>query len=129
MPAAAAVKVMVVDDQPSMRALAKQTLASLGFRDIRDCGSADDALAQLKAQPAHVIISDYNMPGMDGLQFLAAVRADATIGKSVFIMLTGAADTEVVQKALALKANNFVAKPFTAATLKERIERVIGPLA
>jgi two-component system, chemotaxis family, chemotaxis protein CheY len=126
MPAAAAVKIMVVDDQPSMRALARQALNALGFRQVRDCGSAADALTALREAPAHVILSDYNMPEMDGLQFLAAIRGDPQLQKLIFIMLTGAADQGIVQQALALKANNFIAKPFTPATLKERIEQVIG---
>ena len=68
------------------------------------------------------------MPDMDGLQFLEEVRKDPLIGKTVFIMLTGSADKEVVQKAAALGVNNYVVKPFSPATLKEKIERVFGEL-
>lgn len=128
MPAAAAIKVMVVDDQTSMRAMIRRALQDLGFKDIRDKGSATEALAAIKSDRVHLIISDYNMPEMDGLEFLEAVRKDEVIGKTVFIMLTGSADKEVVQKAAALGVNNYVVKPFAPAALKEKIERVFGEL-
>ncbi len=128
MPAASAIRVMVVDDQTSMRAMIRRALQDLGFKDIRDKPSAVEALPAIKADRVHLVISDYNMPDMDGLQFLEAVRRDATIGKTVFIMLTGSADKEVVQKAAALGVNNYVVKPFAPAALKEKIERVFGEL-
>jgi two-component system, chemotaxis family, chemotaxis protein CheY len=128
MPAASAIKVMVVDDQTSMRAMIRRTLQDLGFKDVRDKGAANEALAAVKADRVHLIISDYNMPEMDGLEFLQAVRADPVIGKTVFIMLTGSADKEIVQKAAALGVNNYVVKPFAPAALKEKIERVFGEL-
>lgn len=128
MTAASAIKVMVVDDQTSMRAMIRRTLQDLGFKDIRDKAGPVEALEAIKADRVHLVISDYNMPDMDGLQFLEAVRKDPVIGKTVFIMLTGSADKEVVQKAAALGVNNYVVKPFSAATLKEKIERVFGEL-
>lgn len=128
MPAASAIKVMVVDDQTSMRAMIRRTLQDLGFKDVRDKSGAVEALAAVKADRVHLIISDYNMPDMDGLEFLQAVRADPVIGKTVFIMLTGSADRELVQKAAALGVNNYVVKPFAPAALKEKIERVFGEL-
>ena len=128
MPAAAAIKVMVVDDQTSMRAMIRRALQDLGFKDVRDKPSAQEALAAVKSDRVHLIISDYNMPEMDGLQFLEAVRIDAVIGKTVFIMLTGSSDKEIVQKAAALGVNNYVVKPFAPAALKEKIERVFGEL-
>ncbi|HWU94736.1 MAG TPA: response regulator [Sphingomonas sp.] len=128
MPAAAAIKVMVVDDQTSMRAMIRRALQDLGFKDVRDKGSAPEALSAIKTDRVHLVISDFNMPEMDGLQFLEAVRTDPVIGKTVFIMLTGSADKEIVQKAAALGVNNYVVKPFAPAALKEKIERVFGEL-
>jgi two-component system chemotaxis response regulator CheY len=129
MPAAAAIRVMVVDDQTSMRAMIRRTLQDLGFKDIRDKAGPVEALTAIRADRVHLIISDYNMPDMDGLQFLEEVRKDAVIGKTVFIMLTGSADRQIVQKAAALGVNNYVVKPFSAAALKEKIERVFGELS
>lgn len=128
MPAASAIKVMVVDDQTSMRAMIRRTLQDLGFRDVRDKPSAIEALPSVKADRVHLIISDYNMPDMDGLEFLQAVRGDPVIGKTVFIMLTGSSEKSVVQKAAELGVNNYVVKPFAPAALKEKIERVFGEL-
>jgi two-component system chemotaxis response regulator CheY len=128
MPAAAAIKVMVVDDQTSMRAMIRRALQDLGFKDVRDKAGAQEALASIKTDRVHLVISDFNMPEMDGLQFLEAVRTDPVIGKTVFIMLTGSADKEIVQKAAALGVNNYVVKPFAPAALKEKIERVFGEL-
>jgi two-component system chemotaxis response regulator CheY len=128
MPAAAQIKVMVVDDQTSMRAMIRRALQDLGFKDVRDKPSAPEALSSVKSDRVHLIISDYNMPEMDGLQFLEAVRTDPVIGKTVFIMLTGSSDKEIVQKAAALGVNNYVVKPFAPAALKEKIERVFGEL-
>lgn len=128
MPAAAAIKVMVVDDQASMRAMIRRALQDLGFKDVRDKPGAVEALAAVRSDRVHLIISDYNMPDMDGLQFLSEVRSDPVIGKTVFIMLTGSAERELVQKAAALGVNNYVVKPFAPAALKEKIERVFGEL-
>ncbi|HEU0066183.1 MAG TPA: response regulator [Sphingomonas sp.] len=129
MPAASQIKVMVVDDQASMRAMIRRSLQDLGFRDVRDKAAAPEALAAIKTDRVHLVISDYNMPEMDGLQFLEEVRKDAVIGKTVFIMLTGSSDRELVQKAAALGVNNYLVKPFTPAALKDKIERVFGALA
>ncbi|HEX8420001.1 response regulator [uncultured Sphingomonas sp.] len=129
MPAASAIKVMVVDDQASMRAMIRRSLQDLGFRDVRDKGAAAEALASIKSDRVHLIISDFNMPEMDGLELLKAVREDPVIGKTVFIMLTGSSDRDLVQKAAALGVNNYLVKPFAPAALKDKIERVFGELS
>jgi two-component system chemotaxis response regulator CheY len=129
MPAASQIRVMVVDDQTSMRAMIRRALQDLGFKDVRDKPSAAEALQSVKSDRVHLIISDYNMPDMDGLEFLEAVRTDPVIGKTVFIMLTGSSDKEIVQRAAALGVNNYVVKPFAPAALKEKIERVFGALS
>lgn len=128
MPLTSAIKVMVVDDQASMRATICRALQDYGFKDVRDKAGAAEALAAIKADRVHLIVSDYNMPDMDGLQFLEAVRNDSVISKTAFIMLTGSADRKVVEKAAALGVNNYLVKPFAPAALKEKIERVFGEL-
>jgi len=128
MPAASAIKVMIVDDQQSMRIMLRSNLKDIGFTDIRDSSGASDALKAIQSDRVHLVISDYNMPEMDGLQFLEAVRKDAVIGKTVFIMLTGSSDREVVQRAATLGVNNYLVKPFAVAALKDKIERIFGAL-
>lgn len=126
---ASALKVMVVDDQASMRAMVRHSLQDLGIKDIRDKAGPVEALAALRADRVHLIISDYMMPDMDGLQFLEEVRGDPVIGKTAFMMLTGSSDREIVQKAAALGVNSYVVKPFALAALKEKIERIFGGLS
>ena len=129
MPAAAAIKVMVVNDQPHLRAMIRRTLQDLGFKDVRESGDAAEALAAVRGDRVHLIISDYAMPAMNGLELLERVRADPVIGKTVFIMLTGSADRELVRKAAALGVNNYVVRPFAPAALKDKIERIFGELS
>ena len=129
MPAAAAIRTMIVDDQASMRSMIKRALQDIGFKDVRETPGAAEALVAVRTDRVHLIISDYNMPDMDGVAFLKEVRADPVIGKTVFIMLTGSADRGLVQEAAAAGVNNYLVKPFTAAALKEKIERVSGELS
>ncbi|HXZ68657.1 MAG TPA: response regulator [Alphaproteobacteria bacterium] len=128
MPVAANVSVVVVDDQLSIRGLVRAGLNSIGINQVREFGTAAEALASLKAQPSHIVISDFNMPEMDGLEFLRALRGDQKFKSTAFILLTGRADKELVQRAVQFGANNYLVKPFTVATLKGKIEQVVGAL-
>jgi two-component system chemotaxis response regulator CheY len=128
MPAAASLKVLVVDDQQTMRSLVRSGLQQLGFKDIRECADGEDGLRAMLMSKAHLIISDYNMPKLDGLGLLRAVRAHEPIRGTAFIMLTGRADKDLVQRAVQFGVNNYLVKPFTVQTLKEKIEAVFGPL-
>ena len=129
MPAAAKIRAVVVDDQMTMRTLVRSSLQQIGMIDVRDFASPAEALVSLKGQAAHVIFSDFNMPEMDGLQFLQAVRTDPAMKSTAFILLTGRADKDLVQKAAKLGANNYMVKPFTVATLKQKLEQVFGALS
>jgi len=128
MPAAASLKVLVVDDQQTMRSLVRSGLQQLGFKDIRECADGEDGLRAMLTAKSHLIISDYNMPRLDGLGLLRAVRAHEPIRATAFIMLTGRADKDLVQRAVQFGVNNYLVKPFTVQTLKEKIEAVFGPL-
>lgn len=128
MPAASAIKALVVDDQLTMRALIRSALQEIGIRDIADAGDGEEGIKSLLGRPAHLVISDFNMPKMDGLGFLRAVRVNEATKKSAFIMLTGRADKDLVQRAIQFGVNNYITKPFSPAQLRQKIEEVFGPL-
>jgi len=128
MPAAAKLNVIVVDDQSSIRSLVRNGLNMIGINTVREFGGAAEALTSLKADIPNIVISDFNMPGMDGIEFLQSIRTDQKYKGTAFILLTGRADKELVQRAVQCGANNYLVKPFTVATLKEKIEQVVGAL-
>jgi len=128
MPAAAKLKVMVVDDQLTMRSLVRASLQQIGVNDVREYPGGAGALEDMKSNVPNIVISDYNMPGMDGLEFLKAIRAKPECKSTVFILLTGRADRDLVVQAVKSGANNYLVKPFTAAVLKQKIEQVVGAL-
>jgi len=128
MPAASSIRTLVVDDQLTMRALVRNGLQTLGFTDITEAGDGEDALRSILTRPVHLVISDYNMPKVDGLELLRAIRSHEPIKSTAFIMLTGRADKELVQKAVQYGVNNYLVKPFTVQQLKEKLERVFGSL-
>lgn len=129
MPAAAAIKVLVVDDQQTIRSLVRTGLQQLGFSNMAEAADGEGGLrAMLSPLPPKLVISDFNMPKLDGLGLLRAIRAHEPIKGTAFIMLTGRADTDLVRRAAQFGANNYLVKPFTVATLKEKIEAVFGAL-
>ena len=128
MPAASAIHTLIVDDQQSMRSLVRTSLQQLGFREFREAADGEAGLREMIAKPAHLVISDFNMPKLDGLGLLRAVRAHPPTSGAAFIMQTGRADREQVQRAVQFGVNNYLVKPFTVAQLKEKVEGVFGPL-
>ena len=128
MPAAANMTCLVVDDQSSIRQLVRQSLVQLGFVDVREAGDGEDGLKILVGSKVDLVISDFNMPKIDGLHLLRAVRAHPPIATTAFIMLTGRADKDLVARAVQYGVNNYLIKPFAVQTLKEKIEAVFGTL-
>lgn len=128
MPAASSIRVLVVDDQLTMRALVRSALQQIGFTDVAEAPDGEEGLKALVTKGAHLVISDYNMPKMDGLDFLRAIRSHEPTKKTAFIMLTGRSDKELVQRAIQFGVNNYLTKPFTTASLKQKIEAVFGVL-
>jgi two-component system chemotaxis response regulator CheY len=129
MPSAVAIKVLIVDDQNSVRAMTRMTLEELGFRVIHEAENGVQAMETASIQPLDLIISDFNMPEMDGLGLLRAVRGHPAARKVPFILLTGRGDRELVVKAAQAGVNNYLVKPFTADILRGKIEQVIGKLS
>jgi two-component system, chemotaxis family, chemotaxis protein CheY len=129
MPAAAILKVLVVDDQNSVRQMTRITLEQIGIRQIHEAENGKQAMDTAALQPLDLIISDFNMPEMDGLAFLRALRGHPAARKVPFILLTGRGDRELVVKAAQAGANNYLIKPFTADILRQKIEQVMGRLS
>lgn len=128
MPAASQIKVLIVDDQASIRQVLANSMAEIGFTNIAQRKDGKEALEYLDQNPTHLVISDFNMPVMDGLALLRAVRSNPKIQKVAFIILTGEASKDLVQEAVKAGVNNFLAKPYTVAKLREVLEKVFGPI-
>lgn len=118
---------LVVDDSSTMRRIIINTLNKLGYTECREAGNGKEGLDALTASPADIVITDWNMPEMSGVEFVRAVRAnDATKAIPVLMVTTNAAEGDIVE-ALKAGVNNYVVKPFTPATIKEKIEAVLKP--
>lgn len=122
------IKVLIVDDQVTSRLLLGDALQQLGFTQITVAGDGEQGAKIMNQQPHHLVISDFNMPKMDGLGLLQHVRTNPATKRAAFIMLTAQGDRALVQKAAALGANNVLAKPFTIEKMRAAIEAVFGAL-
>ncbi len=121
-------RIMVVDDMSTSRGLIMQALDVMGIRQVGYAIDGPGALAALAKSPVHLVISDFNMPGMDGLQLLHALRTDTRSRGVGFILITGRADREIIDTGRRLGMNNFLRKPFTPQDLRTCIEAVVGRL-
>lgn len=120
--------ILVVDDMSTSRGLITQALDEIGIVNYRTENDGAQAWRSLAAKPVHLILSDFNMPGMDGLQLLEGIRGNKATARTGFILITGRADPETINKGVKLGMNNFIKKPFQTAQLKACIEKVVGPL-
>jgi len=121
-------KILIVDDQASIRSLLRASLHQLGFTNVTECGDGAEAFRHLMQNPAQLVISDLTMPRADGLALLSAIRKQPSLENTPFIMLTSHGEANTVMKAQKLNVSSYLVKPFTVATLKRRIEEVLGPL-
>ncbi len=121
-------KVLIVDDTSTSRMLVRDSLQELGFRNIMHASDGEQALKMMMTEPAHLVISDFHMPKMDGLGLLQQIRAHRPITNVPFIMLTGRGDKALLEKAVKCGLNNYIPKPFTLPMLRKTLEAVIGKL-
>lgn len=121
-------RVMVVDDMSTSRGLLTQALDAMGIRQVAYAAEGPEALRLMERAPVHLVISDYNMPNMDGLQLLHAIRAAPKTRGTGFILITGRADREIIDAGRRLGMNNFLKKPFQPQELRACIEAVVGRL-
>lgn len=129
MPSAANLQILIVDDQQSMRELTRHCLKQMGISKVAVAKSGEEALDVLGKTKFDLIISDWNMDGISGLELLTKVRNNPILGKLPFIMATGQKEKGQIVAAKEAGANNYVVKPFSTTDLKKRIEAVLGALA
>ncbi|MBL4665355.1 MAG: response regulator [Nitrospinaceae bacterium] len=117
-------KVLVVDDSAVMRQIIKKNLKELGFTELSEAEDGAAGLKKAGEEPVDLIVSDWNMPNMTGLEFLKAVRADANLKGIAFIMVTSEADKEKIMEAVQAGVNQYIVKPFNAMQLEEKIKAI-----
>jgi two-component system, chemotaxis family, chemotaxis protein CheY len=120
------IPVLVVDDYNTMIRIIRNLLKQLGFEDVDDASDGAAALAKMKEKKYGLVISDWNMEPMTGYELLKEVRGDGSLAKTPFIMVTAESKTENVIAAKKAGVNNYIVKPFNAATLKTKIEAVFS---
>ena len=120
------INVLVVDDFATMRRIVKGVLKDLGFKNIIEADNGVSALKELKTEEIGLIVCDWNMPKMTGLDLLKTVRSDDKFKEIPFIMVTAEGQKENVVKAIKAGVSNYIVKPFTPETLKEKLEKVLG---
>lgn len=118
-------KVLTVDDFPTMRRIVKTLLRQLGYTNISEAEDGQAALAKLQQEKFDLVLLDWNMPRMTGLELLKAIRADATLHDTPVVMITAEGRKEDVLEAVKAGVNNFIVKPFTAETLEEKLNKVL----
>ncbi len=119
-------KILVVDDFATMRKIIKNILGQLGFKNIIEADDGTTAWEILQKEPVDLIISDWNMPKMNGLELLKKVRADERLKDTPFLMVTAEAQKENIIEAAKHRVSQYIVKPFTPETLKEKLEKIFG---
>jgi two-component system chemotaxis response regulator CheY len=118
--------VLIVDDYKTMLRIIRNLLKQIEFNNVDEATDGAEALSKLRTGSYGLVISDWNMAPMTGLQLLQEVRADAKLKAMPFIMITAESKTENVVAAKQAGVSNYIVKPFNAETLKEKIEKVLG---
>lgn len=118
------INVLVVDDFATMRRIIKNLLKQIGYERIEEAEDGLKALQMLKSSKFDLIISDWNMPQMTGIELLQAVRKDPAMSKTPFLMVTAEADKDNVLMAIKMGVSNYIVKPFTAEVLQEKLDKI-----
>lgn len=117
-------KILIVDDFSTMRRIIKNLLRDLGFNNTQEADDGLTALPILQAGGINFLVTDWNMPGMQGIDLLKTVRADEKLSSLPVLMVTAETKREQIIEAAQAGVNGYIVKPFTAATLKEKIEKI-----
>jgi len=121
-------KILIVDDFSTMRRIIKNLLRDLGFNNTSEADDGQTALPMLKTGNYDFLVTDWNMPGMDGLSLLRAVRANENLSRMPVLMVTAEAKREQIVVAAQAGVNGYIVKPFTGITLKEKIDKIFERL-
>ncbi len=119
------IKVLIVDDFATMRRILKNILKQLGFKNLVEADDGTAAWEILESQEINLIISDWNMPKMTGLELLKKVRASADYSKIPFLMVTAEAQKQNVIEAVQAGVSNYVVKPFTAEAISDKLTKIL----
>lgn len=122
------IKILVVDDFSTMRRIIKNLLRDLGFTNTHEADDGNTALPMLQKGDFEFVVTDWNMPGMEGIDLLKAIRADDSLKHLPVLMVTAEAKREQIIEAAQAGVNGYIVKPFTAATLKEKLDKVFERL-
>ncbi|GGP45382.1 MULTISPECIES: chemotaxis response regulator CheY [Shewanella] len=122
-------KILIVDDFSTMRRIIKNLLRDLGFNNTQEADDGSTALPMLQKGEFDFVVTDWNMPGMQGIDLLKAIRADDSLKHLPVLMVTAEAKREQIIAAAQAGVNGYVVKPFTAATLKEKLDKIFERLA
>ena len=121
-------RILIVDDFSTMRRIVKNLLNDLGFTNTAEAEDGNAALAALRASKFDFVVTDWNMPGMTGIELLKNIRADANLAKLPVLMVTAEAKREQIIEAAQSGVNGYIIKPFTAATLQEKLTKIFERL-
>ena len=121
-------KVLVVDDFSTMRRIVKNLLRDLGCTNIQEADDGSTALPMLQGGDFDFVVTDWNMPGMQGIDLLKAIRADEKLAHIPVLLITAEAKKEQIVMAAQAGVNGYIVKPFTAATLKEKLDKIFERL-
>ncbi len=121
-------KILIVDDFSTMRRIIKNLLRDLGFNNTQEADDGNTALPMLQSGNFDFLVTDWNMPGMTGIDLLKAVRADAKLASLPVLLVTAEAKKEQIIEAAQAGVNGYIVKPFTAVTLKEKIDKIFERL-
>jgi two-component system chemotaxis response regulator CheY len=117
-------KILVVDDFATMRRIIKNILKQLGYNNVDEADDGATGLSKMRANKFDLIITDWNMPNMSGLDMVKAIRSDANLKATPILMVTAEAMKENIIEAVKSGVNNYVVKPFTADVMKEKIDKI-----
>ncbi len=117
-------KILIVDDFGTMRKILRNVLQQLGFTKIEEAENGVQALKKLRSDSFDLVITDWNMPEMDGLELLRNIRADVKLKHLPVMMVTAEAEKDKVIEAIKAGVNNYIVKPFTAETMKQKLDQI-----